>query len=90
MKDEIVDKLLKLNQGFYTHFARPFADSRTSPQPGFSRLLEHLPENYERVLDVGCGNGRFGQFMMTTCSPFNYTGLDFTSELRHKAVTQRL
>ena len=81
MKEEIVDKLLRLNQDFYARFALPFADSRSSPQPGFNRLLQHLPENYDRVLDIGCGNGRFGQFMMTTCSTFDYTGLDFTSEL---------
>ena len=81
MKDEIVEKLLLLNQDFYARFAWPFADSRSSPQPGFNLLLEHMPENYDHVLDVGCGNGRFGQFMMNNCSPFNYTGLDFTSEL---------
>lgn len=81
MKDEVVERLLLLNQTFYSRFASPFADSRSSPQPGFNHLLKYLPDDYASVLDVGCGNGRFGLFLMNLNSPFDYTGVDFTSEL---------
>lgn len=81
MKDEIVRRLLQLNADFYAHFARPFAESRASPQPGFKLLLEYLPDNYEGVLDVGCGNGRFGQFLLNAGEAFEYTGIDFTEDL---------
>lgn len=81
MKDEIVHQLLSLNQDFYAHFAQPFADSRASPQPGFNLLLDHLPEIHGRVLDVGCGNGRFGSFLLSTGETFKYTGIDFTENL---------
>ena len=81
MKDEIAKRLLKLNQAFYARFAAPFADSRSNPQPGFYRLLKYLPISCDRVLDVGCGNGRFGQFLKSEHLSFDYTGIDFTSEL---------
>jgi 2-polyprenyl-3-methyl-5-hydroxy-6-metoxy-1,4-benzoquinol methylase len=81
MKDEIAKRLLKLNQDFYARFAETFADSRSNPQPGFYRLLKYLPISCERVLDVGCGNGRFGQFLESEHLSFDYTGIDFTSEL---------
>lgn len=80
MNDETVEKLLKLNQDFYTRFATSFADSRATPQPGFRRLLTHLPTSTDLVLDIGCGNGRFGQFLRTEQVAFEYTGIDFTSE----------
>lgn len=81
MKDEIAKRLLGLNQVFYARFAAPFADSRSSPQPGFYRLLKYLPISCDRVLDVGCGNGRFGWFLKSEDLSFDYTGIDFTSEL---------
>jgi SAM-dependent methyltransferase len=81
MKDEIAKRLLGLNQVFYARFAAPFADSRSSPQPGFYRLLKYLPISCDRVLDVGCGNGRFGRFLKSEHLSFNYTGIDFTSDL---------
>jgi 2-polyprenyl-3-methyl-5-hydroxy-6-metoxy-1,4-benzoquinol methylase len=80
MKAEIVAELLLLNQEFYSRFAAPFADSRSSPQPGFNQLLQHMPDLHDRVLDVGCGNGRFGQFLAAADYAFTYTGIDFTAE----------
>jgi len=81
MNEDIATKLLALNQAFYAQFASPFADSRSNPQPGFYVLLKYLPTSCDRVLDVGCGNGRFGQFLKSEHLSFDYTGVDFTSEL---------
>ncbi len=81
MDDEIARRLLLLNQAFYARFATPFAGSRSTPQPGFERLLAYLPDSYERILDVGCGNGRFGRFLEAKHLSFSYTGVDFTPEL---------
>jgi len=81
MRDEIVDRLLAVNQAFYTHFAAPFAYSRGSPQPGFMTLLDDLPRSPKRILDIGCGNGRFGQFLRTHLPAFDYIGIDFTADL---------
>ena len=43
--------------------AVPFAASRAAAQPGFVRLLPYLPAGRPRLLDVGCGDGRFGRFL---------------------------
>ena len=60
MREEVVQQLLALNREFYDAQADSFAGSRVTPQPGFARLLPHLPDPCPRFLDVGCGNGRFG------------------------------
>lgn len=78
MKPETAVQLLQLNQTFYQTFAGSFAQSRHEPQPGFARLLPYLPGN-GRLLDVGCGNGRFGAF--TAGHWQEYVGVDFSGGL---------
>ncbi len=78
MKREVVARLIALNREFYGEFADSFAQSRGSPQPGFSRLLKSLPQPCETVVDIGCGNGRFGLFLQRHLRQINYTGVDFT------------
>jgi len=85
MNKDIVEKLLSLNKSFYAQFADPFAHSRGNPQPGFFKLLEEMPPSFKYVVDVGCGNGRFGRFLHNHYSSFEYTGIDFSPELLHKA-----
>lgn len=84
MRPEVAARLLALNRDFYGGLAAPFADSRAQPQPGFARLLPHLPRPCAAVLDVGCGNGRFGHFLSQE-QPLAYTGVDFTAGLLERA-----
>ncbi|MEM7116864.1 MAG: class I SAM-dependent methyltransferase [Chloroflexota bacterium] len=77
-------KLVELNQKFYASLADPFAVSRFNPQKGFFEMLSHLPERCETVLDVGCGNGRFGHFLQDRHPLSSYVGVDFTVELLTK------
>jgi len=81
MKDETAARLLKINRAFYAQFAAPFANSRSTPQPGFVNLLENLPAPCQQVLDVGCGNGRFGRYLQSEHFALRYSGVDFTEEL---------
>ena len=81
MKDKVRQSLIKLNRDFYDQFARPFAESRAQPQPGFHRLLDYIRPEYGCLLDVGCGEGRFGRFLLSNVEPMKYTGVDFTAEL---------
>jgi SAM-dependent methyltransferase len=81
MNDQTIARLRDLNSVFYADFAESFAQSRGKPQPGFARLLPHLPEPCEDVLDVGCGNGRFGSFLIDQGAQFNYVGVDFSAGL---------
>ncbi len=81
MEEEIKEKLLLLNQKFYDDLAEPFAESRSRPQPGFFRILDELPVPCDYFLDVGCGEGRLGRFLLARQTIRWYTGVDFSAEL---------
>lgn len=82
----ISDRLLALNRSFYQTFAGPFARTRANPQPGFSLLVPFVPKRCAKVLDVGCGEGRFGRFLADIRSDLAYVGVDFSSELLQHAA----
>ena len=85
MEEKIIQKLLLLNQKFYDGLAAPFAESRSRPQPGFFRILDHLPAPCDYFLDVACGEGRLGRFLLARRKIRWYTGVDFSAELLAKA-----
>lgn len=66
MDSATIARLNAVNRAFYAATAPEFDRSRSQPWPGWVRLREHLPEQCESVLDVGCGNGRFGAFLATS------------------------
>jgi len=90
MKPETVAKLLQINRDFYTQLADPFAQSRRQPQPGFTLLVDELPQSASSLLDVGCGEGRFGRFIQEQRPLERYVGVDFTEALldhaRHRTT----
>ena len=86
MRPEIAERLLEINKKFYFDFADEFALTRGAPQPGFSKLLEYLPQPCHRVVDVGCGNGRFGTFLSLYLNDFSYTGVDFSAPFLEMAA----
>lgn len=81
MREEVVQRLLDLNREFYDAQADSFSGSRVTPQPGFARLLPHLPDPCPRFLDVGCGNGRFAEFLQSHNRIGAFVGVDFSEEL---------
>jgi tRNA (uracil-5-)-methyltransferase TRM9 len=81
MNTETQSSLIEINRRFYAAFAASFAESRQAPQPGFKRLLGHAPQPLQRMVDVGCGNGRFGRYMSERSADLVYVGVDFTAEL---------
>lgn len=85
MQPEIAQQLLELNKHFYAEFAESFAQTRGTPQPGFKRLLDYLPQPCLQVVDIGCGNGRFGSFLTANIEEFSYTGIDFTNSFLEMA-----
>jgi SAM-dependent methyltransferase len=55
--------------------------TRSRPWPGWAQLLPHLTAPL-RVLDVGCGNGRFGLFLVQHLGPgVTYHGIDTSPAL---------
>lgn len=86
MKLETIKKLNALNLDFYQKVAQHFSDTRDQAWPGWQQLLPliHIPEDQPlRVLDVGCGNGRFAIFLAESLpeTQIVYTGIDFSEEL---------
>lgn len=81
MDEAVVERLLALNRDFYSQFAEPFVETRARPQEGFFTLLNYLPKSAGHLLDVGCGDGRFGRFALEYDLAAHYTGLDFSAEM---------
>jgi tRNA (uracil-5-)-methyltransferase TRM9 len=76
-----------LNIYFYKTIASHFDSSRQYFWPGFTSLKNHLPADFKslRVLDLGCGNGRFGEFLESQNLLQSYTGLDSDPSLIQEA-----
>lgn len=74
-----------MNQRFYEDFAEAFASKRRGPWAGWARLPVPSPADASlpvRVLDVGCGHGRFARDWMDRGRPaLDYTGVDFSEAL---------
>jgi SAM-dependent methyltransferase len=70
MDETTIRRLNAINREFYRVTAAEFDQTRSQPWPGWERLLSyvgratmnHVPATMS-VLDVGCGNGRFGVFL---------------------------
>ncbi len=81
MRADVKEQLLAINRAFYDSIADSFAESRATPQPGFYRLLKALPVPCRSLLDVGCGEGRLGRFLLDHDAIESYAGVDFSEEL---------
>lgn len=81
MKEAVAQQLRALNQHFYATLATPFAHSRAHQPAGFERLVAYLPPGCQRALDVGCGEGRWGRFLLAQRPQVQYVGVDLAPEL---------
>lgn len=80
MDETVARQLVALNAAFYARFAAAFAASRAEPQPGYERLLPYIHDG-AAVLDVGCGEGRFGRFLRSRGLTVAYSGVDGSADL---------
>ena len=75
------DAIQQLTRDFYRRHAQSFSDSRDHPWPGWERVAERIPPR-PRILDVGCGNGRFASFLAARGrDDVDYTGVDQSEAL---------
>jgi len=94
MKKETGDKLNKLNQEFYHKVAESFSQTRNKPWEGWKRVVELMRPVWSkgkivRVLDVGCGNGRWGEFLAGEgLERTEYWGVDSGQELLVEAKSR--
>lgn len=88
--------LRRINRDFYSRHAADFDRTRhPGGWPGWRRVVETAARATDgplRVLDLGCGNGRFALFLernpdLRGRRPFAYTGIDLCRELIGHART---
>lgn len=91
MKAETIRKLNQLNEDFYNQVAKPFSQTRQHSWKGWEKVVEilknqALPETI-KILDVGCGNGRFGAYLAEQLpqQKINYVGIDNNQSLLNEA-----
>ena len=89
MDEATVRALNALNRQFYHTTAAHFDRTRARPWAGWERLLPYLAALPRplHVLDVGCGNGRFGVFLAERLGAENvrYHGVDSAPALLERA-----
>jgi len=89
VNDATARALNRINRRFYTEQADAFSATREAPWPGWLRLAEKIDASElpaaPAVLDVGCGNGRFGRFLAGRAPALRYTGVDSSDELLRRA-----
>jgi SAM-dependent methyltransferase len=83
MKRKTVSALDSINRVFYLARGEEFDATRRQPWPGWRRVLDRFrssrPAEHgaHSILDVGCGNGRFGALLADSLDgAWNYTGID--------------
>jgi tRNA (uracil-5-)-methyltransferase TRM9 len=86
MNTALIRQLNLLNQQFYQKVGQSFSDTRQHPWPGWEVVWSHLQTQFEkpqpaRVLDLGCGNGRFAKFLASKTKHFSYLGIDQDEQL---------
>ncbi len=86
MNATTVKRLNAINQEFYRTVADSFDETRGKPWPGWERLHPYLNKPLS-VLDIGCGNGRFGLFLAERLGPdqITYHGIDSNPRLLEHA-----
>lgn len=88
-------RLGAINAAFYREHADEFSAARERPWSGWRGLPDLLrARGIDReldVLDVGCGNARFGAFLCAEAiAPRRYVGVDASAELLAHARARRL
>lgn len=79
MNDRDEARLVPIKESFNT-IAEEFSDTRQHPWPEFGIFKHYIPEGAS-ILDIGCGNGRFLQYLLDKKKTVDYTGLDFSKKL---------
>jgi SAM-dependent methyltransferase len=89
MDEKTVRGLNAINRSFYRDSSDEFSATRRDPWLGWERipplLTERLPGRDLHTLDLGCGNGRFGDFLAgalpSRCGGVHYLGIDASAPL---------
>jgi len=85
MNQATINKLNAINRQFYSVTAAEFDQTRAIAWQGWQPLLPYIETGDDtplNVLDVGCGNGRFGAFLAENLKhAIHYHGIDNNDKL---------
>ncbi len=81
MDNATIHRLNEINRTFYAATADRFEALRHNAWPGWKPLIPYLHASMS-LLDVGCGNGRFGKFVSRHAGKaIHYHGIDSNGRL---------
>ena len=86
MDESTIQHLNDINRKFYDVVAHEFSQTRGRAWNGWNILFPYIQHKANSgsfsVLDVGCGNGRFGLYLANNLkTPFDYHGVDNNTDL---------
>lgn len=87
MNSRTAERLVEINQEFYSRFGDSFSATRRRIQPGVRRVIQML-QGDESILDLGCGNGEFARELAKQGHRGPYLGVDFSQPLLQDAKSQ--
>jgi ubiquinone/menaquinone biosynthesis C-methylase UbiE len=73
-------KIMEINKKFYDLLAEDFARTHASAMEEFASLAGYWQEG-DKVLDLGCGNGRFYDLVCQPGKDIKYFGVDNSAQL---------
>lgn len=82
MQAKFAQNLIQLTKDYYENNADSFAAARNRNWPLFLSFLQYIKKG-DRVLDLGCGNGRL--YPLVKQKGASYLGLDLSKNLLSKA-----
>jgi trans-aconitate methyltransferase len=91
MNLKAVKDILNLNRDFYQSVSKDFSITRQRPWVGWDRAVEsavgalQVGKEGIKVLDIGCGNGRFYDFISKKIDNIEYIGVDIDNDLLNEA-----
>jgi len=84
MLNQGIIEINQINKDFYSKHNESFDKSRKNNfWDGFGNVKKYLKEG-QKILDLGCGNGRFLDFLIQNHAKFDYYGVDNSAEYINK------
>ncbi|HOM33180.1 MAG TPA: class I SAM-dependent methyltransferase [Candidatus Paceibacterota bacterium] len=78
MNEKLAKQILKENQKNYNLIAEEFSQTRNFISNNFKNWIKNYIAEGEKILDWGCGNGRFCELFSNNN---NYYGIDFSEKM---------